>query len=150
MLKKLLILIIIILIPNCGYTPIYNNDVNRDIKILILSIEGNEKLNKKLSMELNKYINKNEQNLFKIKVKTNFKKEAISKDSKGNTTNFELSASATFTILFENQEKELVLKENLKIKNKEDLFEQQKYENIVISNFAKSLGQNLILELNNL
>ena len=81
---------------------------------------------------------------------TNFEKEIISKDSKGNPTNFELSASVKFTIVFENEEKMFVFEENLKIKNREDSFEQQKYENIIISNFAKSFEQKLILGLNNL
>lgn len=150
MLKKLFILLVIIIIPSCGYTPIYKDNINQNIGISILSIEGSDILNKKLDIELNKYINKNTENLFKIKVMTNFEKETISKDSKGNATNFELSASVKFTIVFENEEKMFVFEENLKIQNKEDSFEQQKYENIVITNFAKSFGQKLILELNNL
>ena len=150
MFKKVIILLVIILVPSCGYTPIYNNDMNENIGISILSIEGNNKLNKKLNMELNKYMDKNEVNLFKIKIKTDLKKDPISKDTKGNTTNFELSASASFIIYLRDKEKRLVLKENIKIRNKEDSFEQQKYENIIISNFVKSFEQKLILELNNL
>ena len=149
-LKKLFILLVIIIIPSCGYTPIYKDNLNQNIGISILSIEGSDILNKKLDIELDKYINKNSENLFKIKVMTNFEKEIISKDSKGNPTNFELSASVKFTIVFENEEKMFVFEENLKIKNREDSFEQQKYENIVISNFAKSFEQKLILGLNNL
>ena len=149
-LKKLFILLVIIIIPSCGYTPIYKDNLNQNIGISILSIEGSDILNKKLDIELDKYINKNSENLFKIKVMTNFEKEIISKDSKGNPTNFELSASVKFTIVFENEEKMFVFEENLKIKNKEDSFEQQKYENIIISNFAKSFEQKLILGLNNL
>ena len=148
-LKKLFILLVIIIIPSCGYTPIYKDNLNQNIGISILSIEG-VILNKKLDIELDKYINKNSENLFKIKVMTNFEKEIISKDSKGNPTNFELSASVKFTIVFENEEKMFVFEENLKIKNREDSFEQQKYENIIISNFAKSFEQKLILGLNNL
>ena len=149
-LKKLFILLVIIIIPSCGYTPIYKDNLNQNIGISILSIEGSDILNKKLDIELDKYINKNSENLFKIKVMTNFEKEIISKDSKGNPTNFELSASVKFTIVFENEEKMFVFEENLKIKNREDSFEQQKYENIIISNFAKSFEQKLILGLNNL
>ena len=149
-LKKIFILLVIIIIPSCGYTPIYKDNLNQNIGISILSIEGSDILNKKLDIELDKYINKNSENLFKIKVMTKFEKEIISKDSKGNPTNFELSASVKFTIVFENEEKMFVFEENLKIKNKEDSFEQQKYENIIISNFAKSFEQKLILGLNNL
>ena len=149
MFKKILILLFTILITNCGYSPIYNNNIDQNIEITILSIEGDEHLNKKLNTELKKYIKENSENSFKVKINTNYVKKTISKNSKGNATNFELIASATFTIVLDDYEKKILLNENLKIKNKEDSFEQQKYEDIIIANFAKSLKQKLLLQLNN-
>ena len=149
-LKKIFLLLTILLLPSCGYAPIYSNNVDQNIRISILSIEGNKELNKKLNIQLNKHITEDKKDLFKIKIKTNFEKKIISKDAKGNATNFELNASALFTIFFDNQEKKVLFSENVKIKSKDDSFEQKKYEDIIISNFAKSFEQKLILEINNL
>ena len=149
-LKKIFLLLTILLFPSCGYTPIYSNNVDHNLGISILSIEGNKELNKKLNIQLNKHITEDKKDSFKIKIETNFQKKIISKDSKGNATNFELNASVLFTILFDNQEKKVLFNESSKIKSKDDSFEQKKYEDIIISNFAKSFEQKLILEINNL
>ena len=149
MLKKIFIILLTILLTSCGYTPVYKNIDNQDIKLAILSIEGNQKLNKRLITELNKFTKENDENAFTIKIKTSFDKNTISKDAKGNATNFELVASADFVIIFNGNKKKLLLNENLKIKKREDSFEQEKYENTIITNFAKSFKQKLILEINN-
>lgn len=145
--KKIIIILLSILLSNCGYTPLYKENINQNINIKIVSFNGDQFLNKKLNDELNKYYKNNSNDIFKIKIITSLDKKILSKDSKGNTTNIELNANVIFTIVGEVNEESFSFNENLKIKNRNDSFEQKEYENIIIQNFAKSIKQKLILKL---
>lgn len=149
--KNIIILIFLALIlGNCSYKPIYKNNLNQAISITILSFEGDENLNKKLSSELVSYQNSEDKKNYNIKIKTNLERKVISKDNKGNTTTIELIGNAIFIIIKDDGEQRFSFNENLKIQNNDDSFEQEKYEEIVIHNFAKSIKRKLISQLNNL
>lgn len=149
MIRKLIIFSMAIILSHCGYTPLYKtNEISQSLSITIISLEGNKIFNKKLNNELSKYFKKDNKVNFDVKIKTNIGKRILSKDTKGNTTNLELIGNAIFTVIINDKENILSFSETLKIKNRNDSFEQEKYENIVIENFAKSIKQKLILELN--
>ena len=63
---------------------------------------------------------------------------------------YELLANANFQIKFNETEYEISINESLKVNDKEDSFEQSKYENILKVNFAKSIKEKLILKLKTL
>ena len=52
--KKISLFILILFISHCGYTPIYNNENKTKIKINILSIEGDKKINNLLISDIKK------------------------------------------------------------------------------------------------
>lgn len=148
--KKIFIVLFFFFLTNCGYTPIYNNNYSKDINIEIINFEGDEYFNKKLIIEIEKNNSETKADVFKVDIKTIFEKVIISKDKQGKTTNLDLIVNTIFNVRKDNLEKTFSYRENLKIEKKSDSFEQQKYENIIKANFAKTIRNKLILELNSL
>ena len=52
--RKISLFILILFLSNCGYTPIYNNDYKTKIKINVLDIEGDNKINNLLITDIKK------------------------------------------------------------------------------------------------
>tara|TARA_B100000989_G_scaffold140828_2_gene104777 strand:- start:566 stop:1018 length:453 start_codon:yes stop_codon:yes gene_type:complete len=148
--KKKLIILVLLFLTNCGYSTVYKEDLNQDIKIVILDLNGNKEFNNKLKQELKQYFNNNSENEYNLKIKTTFNKNIISKDRTGKASNFEINAKTQFQVSFKGKKQTLFFNESLKIKNNEDSFEQRKYENIIKNNFAKSIKEKLILKLKTL
>jgi len=148
MLKRNLILLLILLfINNCGFTPIYNTSEKMDYNIILIEKEGDNLINNKIISEFARLTKKDSNKIFNIKLTTNYSKSIISKDAKGSATNYEISVNAIFNIEYENTSKEIVINEKQKIKNITDIFEQRNYENTLKNNFALSIVNKLNIEL---
>ena len=148
MLKRNLILLLILLfINNCGFTPIYNTSEKMDYNIILIEKEGDNLINNKIISEFARLTKKDSNKIFNIKLKTNYSKSIISKDAKGSATNYEISVNAIFNIEYENTSKEIVINEKQKIKKITDIFEQRNYENTLKNNFALSIVNKLNIEL---
>ena len=85
---------------------------------------------------------------YKININSSVDKRIISKNTAGKVTDFELSVNVVFELNYNNKIQNISFNESLKIKNIDDTFEQQKYENIVKNNFARSIKEQLITRLN--
>ena len=148
MYKKFLFIFCILLINQCGYSPVYKKDLDKSITIIIVDQKGDKEFNNKLFSELKQYQSNVSNNEYKIKIDSNVDKRIISKNTAGKATNFELSVSVIFELDHNNKIQSFAFNESLKIKNIDDTFEQQKYENIVKNNFARSIKEKLITRLN--
>ena len=148
MLKRNSILLLILLfINNCGFTPIYNTSEKMDYNIILIEKEGDNLINNKIISEFARLTKKDSNKIFNIKLTTNYSKSIISKDAKGSATNYEISVSAIFNIEYENTSKEIIINEKQKIKKITDIFEQRNYENTLKNNFALSIVNKLNIEL---
>ena len=145
--KISLFIIIILFISNCGYTPIYNIDNKLKIKINILSIQGDKKINNLLISDIKKLSRNDFEKEFNIKINTNFSKLITAKDSKGVASNYELKVITKFEIVKENESKLLSFEEKIDISNNSNLFEQKKYEDNIKTTFAKSIINKLMEKL---
>ena len=150
MIKNLIVILILILLNQCGYTPVYKGKTKSDISISLINMEGDKEFNYKINSKLRKYYNNNSENNYLISVKSSIENNTITKDSKGKTTNYEIIATARFKISYKGEDNFLVLKENLKIEYNDDSFEQKKYEDTIKNNFASSMIEKLIIKLNTL
>ena len=148
MYKKLILILCILLINQCGYSPIYKKDLSKNINIEVIDQSGDIEFNKKLYSQLKKHITTSSKNLYKIKINSAVNKKIISKNTAGKTTNFEIKVDVIFEVNYEKNKEVITFTESLKIKNIDDTFEQRKYENIVKNNFAKSIKEKLIIKLN--
>ncbi len=144
--KNLLIFLLIFLF-GCEYTPIYKSNNSNDMKIEILEMQGDDKINRLIKNELKIYNKDEAQKKYEIIIKTDFGKSTISKDSSGTITNYQIFVKANFEIKYKNKIENASFEEKFNIKKTSNTFEQKKYENTIILNFAESIKEKLILKL---
>ena len=145
--KKSLIPILFLIVASCGFTPIYNTSEKVDYNINLIEAKGDGVINNKIISEISRLTNKNSKKIFNIKLNTNYSKLIISKDAKGSPTNFEISVDSNFNIEYENNERDINIKEKQNIKKIADIFEQRNYEDTLKNNFAISIVNKLNIEL---
>ena len=146
MVKKNTVLILLILFLNsCGYTPIYLNNNNVNFSIEQVDFIGDRELNNFIKTNLYKYKNKKKENKIFIEVNTEFQKTIISKNSAGEVANYQLEANVIFLIKSSNR----VIKINEKkiMKSMDDKIKENDYEKSIKQNFASSITNKLISEL---
>ena len=146
--KKIILIISLLFIYGCGYTSVYKNLNNKDIQIDIIKMQGDKEMNGLIKNELNLYSNNNSVNIFKIVVTTKFEKIALTKDSAGVITDYELSAESKFIVTFNDQVHQETFSESINIKDQADTFEQDSYEKNIKRNFASSIREKLISKIN--
>ena len=144
--KNLLIFLLIFLF-GCEYTPIYKSNNSNDMKIEILEMQGDDKINQLIKNELKIYSKDESQKKYEIIIKTDFGKSTISKDASGTITNYQIFVKVNFEIKYKNKIENVSFEERFIIKKTSNTFEQKKYENTIILNFAESIKDKLILKL---
>ena len=71
--KKIFILCLILIIPHCGFSPVYqSNQIN--YKININKIEGDRIINNKIKSEIERISDKNVQKIFNMQINTKYEK----------------------------------------------------------------------------
>ena len=145
-LKKLIPIIFFILLYQCGYSAVYK-DKDTNFKIIVLEVDGNKDINNKINFNLKKHLINDSNNEFRISINSALNKNVISKDLTGKATNYNLTAVSTFYIYYKGKTKVVSFNENLKIKNNDNSFEQKKHEDEIINNFATSIYNKLIVQL---
>jgi len=145
--RKISFFILILFISQCGYTPIYNIDNKAKIKINILSVQGDKKINNLLISDIKKISRNDFEKEFDVKINTSFNKLIIAKDTKGVASDYQLKVISTFEIIKNNKNEIISFQEQINIKNNSNLFEQKKYENSIKITFAKSIIDKLLEKL---
>ncbi len=145
--KKIFLLIIIIFIYSCGYSPLYLAGKN-DMLLNLKKIEGDFELNNYIKNNFKIASDVNSANVFDINAETKFEKIILTKDATGNATDYRLDFTVKFIILSEN--KEVSYKESFKIKKNDQKFEQSNYEREIKKNFSEIVKDKLVLYLLNL
>ena len=144
--KKIFILCVILIIPHCGFSPLYqSNEINYQININ--KIEGDKLINSKIKSEIERISNKNIQKIFNIEIDTKYEKIIAAKNSKGSITDYLLIATATFIISNNKKTESIVFQEKQNLKNNSNFVEQRNYENTIKKNFASSFVKKLNLDL---
>tara|TARA_Y100000768_G_scaffold372242_1_gene339731 strand:+ start:792 stop:1241 length:450 start_codon:yes stop_codon:yes gene_type:complete len=145
--KKIFLLITIIFIYSCGYSPLYltgKNDLFLDLK----KIEGDLELNNFIKNDFKIASVASSTNVFEINAQTKFEKIILTKDATGDATDYRLDFTVKFIIVSEN--KEISYKESFKIKKNNQKFEQSNYEREIKRNFSEIVKDKLVLYLLNL
>jgi hypothetical protein len=143
--KNIIVISLIFLLANCGFTPIYlkNKDINFSIQQI--NYTGDRELNNFLKTNLSQYKNKKSENKIYIEVNSIYKKIILSKDKTGEVTNYQLQAEVIFLIKPLNKEIKITEKKIMDSKN--DKFEEARYERTIKQNFASSISNKLSSEL---
>lgn len=149
MIKKFsFICFILIFLNNCGYTPIYSKK-NQNFNINKINTFGKKNANRILSNKLKIYKNNPDANKsFNILINSKSSKTTISKDKKGNPTQFSMTLNIDIEITdnFNNKIKKS-FSENSTYDNSENKFDLRKYEDSLIKNMSEKIFSEIILLL---
>jgi len=142
--KKIFLLISVIFIYSCGYSPLYLAGKN-DLLLNLKKIEGDFELNNYIKNDFKIASNSNSLNIFDINAITKFEKIILTKDATGEATDYRLDFTVRFIIISEN--KEVSYQESFKIKKNDQKFEQSNYEKEIKRNFSEIVKDKLVLYL---
>jgi len=145
--NKILLILFLLLLNSCGYTSVYKNQKSQNFQINITGMEGDIEFNNLIKNELKLFANNTSNNIYNIALNSNYQKIAVTKNSSGVTTNYNILAHVKINLILNESNKNLVFKENINIKNNTNSFEQNNYEKNVKKNFASSIREKLILKI---
>ena len=144
--KSISLIFLIFFLTNCGFTPVYLKNTNINYSIEQVDYTGDRELNNFLKSNLNKYKNEKIDKKIFIEVNSIYKKNILTKDGTGKITSYELEAVVIFLIQPLNKEIRVIEK---KIMNSmDDKFEETRQERIIKQSFVSSISNKLISEIN--
>lgn len=145
--KKIYLLIIILFLNNnCGFTPKYAGYEGINYDLNINKISGDRELNNFIKSQVRRYESKKKGGLevIYIDIESKFDKKAIARNTKGNVTRFDLIAQVEVTLKSKGVTKKLTIKDNFKIDKIEDSVEEGNYILIVKKDIAERIMEKLI------
>ena len=145
--NKILLILFLLLLNNCGYTSIYKNQKSNNFQINISEMSGDNEFNSYIRNELKLFSNNNPDEIYNITLNSNYEKVVISKNTSGVATNYNISADVKINLSLNGKIINLVFNENINIKNNSNSFEQNNYEKSVKRNFASSIREKLIIKI---
>ena len=144
--KSISLIFLIFFLTNCGFTPVYLSNTNINYSIEQVDYTGDRELNNFLKSNLNKYKNEKINKKIFIEVNSIYKKNILTKDGSGKITSYELEAVVIFLIQPLNKKIQIIEK---KIMNSMDeKFEETRQERIIKHSFVSSISSKLISEIN--
>tara|TARA_A100001388_G_C28687491_1_gene459562 strand:- start:200 stop:661 length:462 start_codon:yes stop_codon:yes gene_type:complete len=147
MIKKIgLFVLTLIILNNCGYKPIYSKK-NYNFEIKNIEMLGETKINKLLSNKLKVYKNNPEaENTLNMIINSQSFKTTITKDKKGNPTQFSMSINVDVKIIDDsNNQTETTFSENSTYDNSNNKFDLRKYEDNLIKNMSEKIFSEITL-----
>ena len=145
--KIFLFTMLFFFLQHCGYSPIYSNVDNFKFNFNIIEIKGNEDMNNLVSSQIKKYSNNSEAETYDLKIQTQYQKDILTKNKKGEATNFIIKTKIQFKIVNTNKDQVFSFEEEIKSTAIDNQYELKKYENSIQNNFIKSKLDELILNL---
>ena len=147
MIKKISLLILtLIILNNCGYTPIYSKK-NYNFEIKKIEMLGETTINKLLSNKLKVYKDNPEaKNSLSLIINSQSFKTTITKDKKGNPTQFSMSINVDVKVIDDsNNQTETTFSENITYDNSNNKFDLRKYEDNLVKNMSEKIFSELTL-----
>jgi len=149
MIKKIfLFLVILITFSNCGFSPISKKNLNLNYNIIVEETQGDAEINNLIKMQLENYSLTSSDKKLSINIRSDYDKEIIGKDAKGNASDFRLKINSNFTIIKDQNNKQFFISKNFVIKKLNQNFQQQNYENEIKKNLTKAVVDELMKEIN--
>ena len=147
--KKIFInLFILLILSNCGYSPIYIKKEMNSFSVDINEIFGDRLINNLISNQLNQSEDKLSANKITLNINTTYKKIINSKDATGAAASYELSVITKLNVSNKNNNKNFQFDERFIMDKNENLIDEKNYERTIKQSFASSIASKIILELN--
>ena len=148
--KSLIIIIICLFLQNCGFAPIYSDNKEKKISLNLVKIEGDDEMNSIVSTSLKRYSNNSSEKIYNLNITTDYKRNVLSKNKKGEITNYLLISKITFEVLNNENAEIYNFEDETKSANISNQFEFKQYEKAIKKNFINLKIDELILRLSNL
>jgi len=146
--KFIFISLVILFLQSCGYSPMYGKNQNVNFYIEKITFNNGDKdLITFIKSNLNRYLINDNENKFNIFAKINYEKNPLSKNTAGETEEFELYLEINFEITSKQLIKNLKIIEKFKMNNLADEFEETRYERTIKQNMARLVTAKLINQL---
>ena len=146
--KKIIIIVIaLFFLNNCGYTPIYSSKKN-NFYIKEISQKDRTKLNSKFINNIEKFSNKNGENIIELKISSNKKIQIISKDDKGDPSRFQMTILLNVNIINQNYNqtnKQKSFSANFDYSNDSNKFSLKQYEKEIEDTLVNKIVEKSIL-----
>ncbi len=148
--KNFFVLIFVIfLTSNCGYTPMYSTNLKNDFNVKIIDLKGDNDLNNFIKQRLIGATNNNDNidKTFQISISSRYIKEIQTKDKSGKITQYSLNARVDFTIKLNDELEEISFNEKTDLNKLSDDFEETNYERSFKENISQIFTNKLIMYL---
>ena len=139
--------LILILVNSCGYTPLFKDIDNLNLKINIIKTNGSRKINNIIISNLKNYTLRKSGKEFDISINTNYEKNIIAKDSTGAATEYKITLNSNFLIVTKNYEKELIFSESFNMQSMSNKLDENDYEENIQNSLVDSITKKLIFQL---
>jgi len=142
--KKLLAIFVLIFLNSCGFQPIYNSENLKQFSLKITDIEGDRELNNLITKNLKIYDNEMYKKKINLSIKTDYKKNILTKNKQGKPTDYELVIKTDFKINFNNKNNNLEIIKKFNIKSMDNTFQEREYERTIKQNLINTTTNELI------
>lgn len=141
---------LILLLNNCGYSPMYSSTSKTNFYLKEISLKGDDFIIKAITNNLNNFSQNNSEKNISINGKITYTKNSQTKNLAGDTTQYRLNALSEFSLKTANKEINFSFNESFDMKNFDDEFEEKNYENSIKKNFAGSISSRILLQISRL
>ena len=142
--KKFIFVLLLTFLTNCGFTPIYKNVGNVNLKIIVNNLSGDRSTYNLIKSSLSMYSYDEAINTITIDINTKYEKNILAKDSTGKTTDYQIRIKAIFNIETNGLKKEITFVETFDYKSFAKSFEEIQYEETVKQNISNTISRKLI------
>ena len=148
--KSFILVIIFLFLQNCGYAPIYSDNKEKKFALNIVEIKGDDEMNNIVSTSLKRFSNNTSEKIYNLRITTDYKRNILSKNKKGEITNYLFLSKISFEVLNNESGEIYNFEEETKSANISNQFEFKQYEKAIKTNFVNLKIEELILRLSNL
>ena len=141
--KNLLIIILLLLLPGCGYESIYDKNY-KNFSIKNFSIEEPSQINNRIKRALLKY-SKSSGEIISIDLKSKKNKIITAKDSRGYPLTFQMSLQVDIVITKDKENSKKIFLSNFSYNNRDNQFDLRQYENDVEAVLIDKTIQDILL-----
>ena len=146
--KKILILLILVL-SNCGYQPLYTNNNSENLVFKKINFEGNKKINRKIISVLNFSENESNYNHDELILNTKKNINTTLRDEKGQAISYNPTIETSLTIKNNDniiKQKSFVV--NFSYNTKDNKFDLVEYEEQIENNLIDEIIEELNIYMN--
>ena len=150
--KKLVFILTLLAVTNCGYEPIYSKKETLNISINKIELIGDKKINRSIVSFANLRETKNVNYSYNLNLNSSKKIEVVSKDSAGNVTSFKITIIVKFSLKDPNDQDAVIKSKNFRTSfiynNKKNKFDLSLYEKIVEKNLVEKIAEEITIYIN--